>query len=320
MQRIVLHVASALAIGYVFFKYLLDFVMPFLIGFGVALLIEPLVRVLVRRGRFGRGLASFVALLILGLIGISLGRWTVVSLYREAGLFLETAPDYIASLQEFLSAYSFIPATGLLDRAGEWLSAQSIRAVALLPELLISILLIFVSAFFFSRDREAIFALCKKWSPDWITAYTKPVGQRLHQAGIGFLKSEFIVISIVAVVCICALWIMGNPYAIMLGLIIAIFDALPIVGAGLILWPWAAYLALTGGYSQATGLMVLFGIITVIQNIIGPRILGDQIEMHPLAALMSIFIGIKAFGAIGVLAGPAMVLAAQAMLNGESSR
>lgn len=317
MQRVVFHIAIALAAGFVFFRYLLDFFVPFIIGFGIALLIEPLVRYLIKRGRFGRGLASFVALLILTLAGVSIGRWGIMTLYREASLFLEAAPGYIEALQEWLSAYPFIPAAGLLEWIGEWISTQSVRAVLIVPELLISILLAFVSAFFFSRDRVQILSLLEKWTPDKVLSYARPVGLRLHRAAIGFLKTEFIIISIVAVICVGALWLMGNPYAILLGLIIAFFDALPIVGAGLILWPWAGYLALTGQYSQAAGLMVLYGIITVIQNVIGPRILGDQIDMHPLAAVMSIFMGIKAFGAIGVLAGPALVLAAQAMFDKE---
>ena len=319
MHHKALHIAIALGIAVVFIRYLLDFFAPFIIGFAIAVLLEPLVRFLTRRGQFKRGLASFVALLIFSLTGVSIGRWGLLSLYREAGQFFEAAPDYIAGLQEWLANYPFIPSVGLLDRAGEWLGAQSIRAIQLVPGLLIGMLLILVSAFFFMRDRELIFGLAAKWCPDWLAQYAVPVGLRLHRAAVGFLKSEFILFSMVAVVSITALWLISSPYAIMLGLIIALFDSLPVVGSGLILWPWAGYLALQGGNNpQAVGLIVLFGIITVIRNVIGPRILGGQIDMHPLAAIMAIFMGIKAFGPAGILAGPALVIAAQAMYRKRS--
>ena len=317
MHRI-LHVAIAMAIGFIFFRFLLDFFTPFIIGLAIALLMEPLVRFLTLRGRFKRSLAAFVSLLILTLAGASIGRMGVSALYREAGEFLEQAPAYVTALQEWLAAYPFIPAAGLLTRLGEWLSTQSIRAVSYVPGVLIGILLILFSAFFFSRDREIIFDFIVRWSPDWLTQYAEPIGIRLYRAAGGFLKCEFILFAMVATACIIGLWMLRSPYAMMLGLVTALFDSLPIVGSGLILWPWAGYLALTGQHAQAAGLLVLYGVITVIRNFIGPKILGDQIDMHPLAAVMAIFIGIKAFGAAGLLAGPAMVIAAQAMIDKEA--
>jgi len=315
MQKTTIHAVIILGSAYLFFKYLLDFFAPFIVGFGIALLFEPFIRFLTHRGRFSRGLASFVTLVILALAGVSVGIWGISSFFREAGAFLEAAPDYIAALQKLLSSYPFLPISGLLDWTGEWLSAQSIRAVGHVPGILIWILLILVSAFFFSRDKDIILGSMTKWCPQWLAQYTQPVSIRLSNAATGFLKSELILFSMVAVVSIAALWLFNSPYAIMLGLIIALLDSLPVVGAGLVLWPWAGYLSLTNQHTQAAILIVLYGIVTVIRNILGPRILGNQIGMHPLVALMSIFIGIKAFGIAGLLAGPALVIITEAMLD-----
>ena len=310
-----LHVGVTLVVAYIFFRYMLSFFTPFISGFVISMILEPVVKFLTKRGGFKRGLASFVSILIFTLSAVSIGKWITSSLYREAAKLLEAAPDYIAALQKLMSNYYFLPETQLLAWAGEWLSTRSIRVVGHVPGMLIGMLLILVSAFFFSRDRSIIFNLVAKWCPNWFEQYAKPVGERLRTASVGFLKSELVLFTMVATVTLIAMWMLGNPYALMMGLIIALFDSLPVVGAGLILWPWAGYLALTGQHPQAVGIMVLYGIITVIRNIIGPRILGDQIGMHPLAAIMSIFIGVKAFGAAGILAGPALVIVAQAMLD-----
>ena len=312
-----IHLGVILLAGYIFFRYLLGFFAPFVVGLGLALLMEPLVRFLTQKGGFKRGLASFVALLILVLAAAGIGRWGVMALYQEILEFIEAAPIYITTVQEWLAPYSFLPVAGILERAGEWIGSQSLRMVGHVPGMLIGVLLILVSAFFFSRDKSMIFDFVKKWCPHWLAQYVNPVGERLHRASWGLLKTECILVTMVAIICITVLWMMGQPYVIMLGLAIALLDSLPIVGAGLILWPWAGYLAFNGFSPQAAGLLILYAIITVIRNVIGPRILGDQIDMHPLAAIMAIFMGIKAFGPTGILVGPAMVIVAQAILKDE---
>jgi len=308
-------IGLALAAAYIFFKYLLTFISPFIIGFVIALLLEPLVRLLITRGGFRRSLASFVSLIIFMVAGISIGVWIVSSTIREAGEFLEAAPGIIETLQGQLASIPYVE--GLLQRLGLWLSEQSVEMVGHLPGMLIAIILILVSAFFFSRDREFIFALVSKWCPQWIAQHAVPIGHRLNKAAGGFLKTEFILTALVAAVCVVTLWLMQNPYAIMLGLAIAVLDSLPILGAGIILWPWAGYLALTGNLHHAAWLIVLYGVVTVIRNVLGPKILGEQIDMHPLAALMAIFIGVKAFGVVGVLAGPALLIATRTIIDNE---
>ena len=84
LQKTFVHVAIILLVGYIFFKYLLGYFAPFIAGLAIALLLEPLVRFLVQKGGFRRGLASFVAILILTLAAAGAGKWGLTSLYREA--------------------------------------------------------------------------------------------------------------------------------------------------------------------------------------------------------------------------------------------
>jgi len=308
-------IALALAAAYIFFKYLFSYVAPFIIGFIIALLLEPLVKILIKRGNFKRSLASVVALLIFMLIGLCIGVWGISALSKEITEFLEAAPGGVQAIQRYVESLPYV--SGLLQKLEVWLSEQSFQLVSHAPSLLIGLIIILLSAFFFSRDREVIFALIKKWCPEWLASYAKPIGLRLKKAWIGLLKTEFILVAMVAAVCIVVLWLMGNSYALMMGIAIALLDSLPILGAGIVLWPWAGYLAFTGDLGQAAWLMVLYGIVTVIRNVVGPRILGEQIDMHPLAAIMAIFIGVKAFGAVGVLAGPALLIAVKTVLDNE---
>ena len=309
-----LFIAVISLVAFLVFRFFFGYISPFLIGFLIALLLEPAVRFLTQEKlNFRRGLASFLCLVAFAAAIGGVGVWIIGAVTREAAAFLEAAPIFIDEMHQMLSAYPLYESTlaNTVEGVGEWFKSQSIRAVGQMPEVLIGLILVWVSAYFFMKDRKVIFeraaSLSRKF-PEWVRQYSQTVNERLKQAGIGFLKTELILALIVAALCVGVLWMIGSPYALMVGLIIALLDVLPILGSGIILWPWAAYLALTGDFIQAIWLLVLFGAVTFVRNALGPRILGDRIDLHPLAALMAIFIGIKVFGLAGIIAGPALVI------------
>lgn len=98
--------------------------------------------------------------------------------------------------------------------------------------------------------------------------------------------------------------ILRIPYAILLGLAITLFDILPVLGTGGFLLPWAAILFLIKNTPLAVGILVLYLIITVVRNIMEPRLVGKQIGLHPLATLMAMFLGLKLVGIVGMFLFP----------------
>lgn len=92
--------------------------------------------------------------------------------------------------------------------------------------------------------------------------------------------------------------------AMLLGLLVAIFDILPILGTGGVLIPWALISAVLGDKAFALGVFTLYIIIIVVRNIIEPRIVGKQIGLHPLVTLVCMFVGLKFFGVIGLFGFP----------------
>jgi len=317
----VLFITVILLASFLIFRFFFGYFSPFLIGFLIALLLEPAIRFLTQaKLGFRRGLASFLCLIAFAVAIGGIGVWVIGAVTREATEFLEAAPVFIDEMHQMLSAYPLYESTlaNTVEGVGEWFKSQSIRAVGQMPEVLIGLILVWVSAYFFMKDREVIFeraASLGKRFPEWVRHYSQIVNERLKQAGIGFLKTELILALIVAALCVGVLWIIGSPYALMVGLMIALLDVLPILGSGIILWPWAAYLALTGEFMPAIWLLILFGAITLVRNALGPRILGDRIDLHPLAALMAIFIGIKVFGLAGIIAGPALVIVVKSIVK-----
>ena len=97
-------------------------------------------------------------------------------------------------------------------------------------------------------------------------------------------------------------------YALLMSLIIAVVDILPILGTGTVLIPWAIFSYVTGDGGLGTGLLILYAIVLILRQLIEPRIVGSSLGLHPLATLASIYLGIKLIGLGGIFIGPAAAL------------
>lgn len=117
---------------------------------------------------------------------------------------------------------------------------------------------------------------------------------------IGYFKITFITF---AELFIGLVFFKINNYFI-ISIVISLLDLLPILGTGTVLIPWGAYKILTGNYYLGAGLIILYVVIAIVRNIIEPKIIGKQIGIHPLIALILVFIGLKLFGFIGIIVLP----------------
>ena len=90
--------------------------------------------------------------------------------------------------------------------------------------------------------------------------------------------------------------------------LVALVDAIPIFGTGTVLLPWAAISSLSGSHSLALGLVLLYGVITVVRNVLEPRLVGGTLGLHPLAALAAMYVGFQAFGVLGMILAPILAV------------
>ena len=99
-------------------------------------------------------------------------------------------------------------------------------------------------------------------------------------------------------------FITGLQNIFLLALLIAVFDILPIVGTGTILIPWAIISLIIGDYASAICLLVIYAVITVVRQFIEPKIVGQQVGLHPVATLLAMIVGSRLFGGLGLLGVP----------------
>jgi len=142
----------------------------------------------------------------------------------------------------------------------------------------------------------------------------------LSRAMGGYFRAQGILMAMVGIISIVGLLFLRSPYALLFGLLFAVLDFLPILGPALVLLPWALMSITMGNMHQAIGLLVIYGIITITRQVLQPKILGDQMGAHPLASLMSIFIGFRIFGLLGFIIGPSLLMIFVAIRETDSEK
>ena len=130
------------------------------------------------------------------------------------------------------------------------------------------------------------------------------VGSRLVQAGKAWLKTQGSILVMTTAICIAGLWLMKNPYYILLGIGIGLLDALPVLGTGTVLIPWALFAALQGQWGTGAFLTGLYIVCYFLREFMEARIMGSQIGLTPLESLAALYVGWKLFGLLGFILGP----------------
>lgn len=199
----------------------------------------------------------------------------------------------------------------LLSYLQSLISTISVGAVKLLssivtgaPSFILRVIVMVVSTFFVSMDYEHIVEyLLNKLPQNKRKNLTETVdtGVRSIRTIIGayglIMCLSFVELSI-------GFLLLKIPYAIALALLIAVVDILPVLGTGLFLIPWAIIAAVMQNYSMAIGIALLYIFMLIVRNVVEPKLVGKQMGLHPLATLVSMFVGLNMFGIMGLFGFP----------------
>jgi predicted PurR-regulated permease PerM len=132
---------------------------------------------------------------------------------------------------------------------------------------------------------------------------------------LGLLKTQFVLVSLTFFVTLLGLTLLGVPYALTISFLAAILDVLPVVGPAIIFLPWAVGLFLTGQYMTGVWIAVLYGSIALLRALAHPYVLGGTLGLHPLAALLSLYLGARLFGPAGLIWGPLILVVLKAAIR-----
>lgn len=329
-----------LLIGVVFL-YRISFVilgllMPFILGLIIAALANPLKKKLEEMGIKG-ALSSIFSLLVLFIV-IGLFVYLLAVIARSG---IATAGDYTSQMVSSFSTslkntYSTLKAQfpsllpedynsfieglkggGLLTLNGLDFSTRIFAVAKSLPSMLIFIIFTLMSSFYFSLEFETILDFLKEriMVIGWIDRTLRNFRKSAKLGLASWFKAQLYIMSATSLISISFFLVIGVSYAIPLGLALAIFDALPIFGAGAFLWPMTIFYLVTGVYTKALLSIVVYVLIVFTRQIIEPRFIGKQIGIHPLVTLLTIYVSFKLLGVPGILLGVIGLAIATSILN-----
>lgn len=311
---------------YIFIKYMLYYVAPFVLAFIFAMLLEPLVRLLNKYLKLPRGISS--VLVIAGVLTaiVFLGTGILSKLVDEAKTLIDNMPLYQHQIMETYNSIKLkaetylylIPeeiqnaTSGIFDALlasltsvlGSGVKSSSISIVSKVPAALMFFVVNVIATFFCLKDRHVIESFIIRKSPAPLISAVRKVKIHTFGALAGYFKAQLMLMCCTGIICITALTILGSPYALLMGILISIIDALPVFGSGFILWPWALWNLIGGNYTFAVGLVINYLIVLLCRQMLEPKFVGEQIGIHPLITLFSIYVGMKVFGVFGFIIGP----------------
>lgn len=302
---------------------------PFLLALVVAIFLEPLTELLMKRAKMNRLAASTLSSTLFTALLLGVAALIGMKVVAELTAFMQNVPDYLtnasAYIQDLLErAQSFSsggadPVPGQLE---SWLSkvtelltslSQNITGYLLnfakgIPNFFVFFIVFLVAVYLFTLSMPQMKTSFLSLFEEKSRHQMDQVLVSLRKSVFGFLRAQLLLSVITYVICFVGLLIIGTGYPLAISLLIVVVDVLPVLGTGSVVVPWAAYQLVAGDVFTGIGLLLLFLVITVVRRIVEPKILGDAVGIGALSALISLYVGYELVGVIGVFLGPIVVI------------
>ena len=331
--RRVLNIALIIVGVYIGAK-LAVFYMPFLVAFVISLMIEPGIKYLMKKTKLSRKMSSIIIFVLVFSIIIGSVTWGIVSLISESTNLLQTLNLYIdkayTQIQETIGKISISRAsisndvTNLMQDASKevlfkistWITrflTKLMSVITSIPTIAIYVVITILSVYFVCTDRIYILDFMEHHMPrKWV----QKIGVHIREITIklgGYLKAEAILILVSFIISLVGLYIfkfvgMNVKYPLLIALGIGFVDALPILGSGSVMAPWAVMEALNGDIQLGGAIIVLWIIMSIVRQFLEPKIVSGKIGIHPIFTLIAMYTGFRVIGVMGMLVGPIVLI------------
>jgi len=322
------YIALVAALIFLAVRFLVPWLLPFIMGWAIAMIFKPVVRILTERCGLGSKLAGFLVVIfayaIIGLllvwggsrlVAVIRGLFYGLPYFYESALepafqtvgeffnntFGDVFPEvdgYQAltlTLEDFRSAFLAFSTTAL-----NFLGTLGAR----LPGFLLAFFFTIMSSLIISMNYQQITGFLSSQIPEKHRELIFKIKNDALKAVGNYLVAYLKIMSITFVELAVGLTILGVNNALLIALGIAVLDFFPVLGVGGILIPWALFELLRLNLPLAFGLLVLYLIVAVVRGFLEPRIVGGQLGLHPLVTLCAIYAGFQLMGVLGMILFP----------------
>lgn len=218
--------------------------------------------------------------------------------------------EFNAMVGEMLSSFAGALSAKLPGLAGKLISAM--------PAALLFVLVTVIAGFYFCAEPGQVGKFLIAHLPRRLAEKIPSLRARAKAVSLRYLRAYLLILFVTFVQLFIGFLILRVRYAFLLSLFVAVVDFLPVLGVGTVLVPWAIIELLRKNFYLGFGLLILFAAVTVLRQIIEPRLIGKSLGVHPLAALIAGYAGWRWFGFLGMALGPVAVLAVSALLRGRA--
>ncbi len=334
-------VAGLALLTFVIFKYALGAVAPFILAAIIAAAVAPAAKKISKKSKIPLKLISAVLVISIFLVVSGLLYLAVSRLIAEVGNLLERLSDNPEAVSQALESFTdrftqngskfkllykifesdYFKELGinidkilqsalesLVSSLSSSLPSAAVAIVSRIPSIFLFVIVLLLSAFYFSADGDRISRSLTSVLPRSWQARLPLIKRKFSNTLSGYLKAYLLIMLITFLEMFVGLSVLGVRYAFLLSMIIAVVDILPILGTGAVLVPWAIFSFITSNVRLGTGLLVLYATTLIIRQFIEPKIVGRSLGLHPLATLASVYLGLELLGVSGILIGPMVAL------------
>lgn len=303
----------------------LKYTIPFVLALIFAFILQKPTNYLIKRFNLKNSVAALITISISSSIVIVILIWGINSITNEIVLLTKNLQTYLSentskitnfinnlhryyksldpsivnTIETNISNFSTKTISATLNVSGKVMSGILI-SISYIPYIVMVIIFTLVSTYFFTKDfssaKSKFFDIIPSSKTDRIAYIIESVKKMLGNYCLSYL----IIIGITFIETIITYLILGVNYAIILSIITAICDILPIIGIGIIYLPLALIYFINGNYFTAFGLVIAYTAVSIIRQIIEPKIVSSTLGIHPVAALAALFIGLEVNGISGI--------------------
>ncbi|MCI7041885.1 MAG: sporulation integral membrane protein YtvI [Lachnospiraceae bacterium] len=300
--------------------------MPFVTGWIIALIASPLVHFFEKRLKIRRKagtafvIISVIALVILAgyLIGAQLVE-QIAEFIGDVPKLWEAAQEDFAQIGEKLSvALKYLPSElqltinsitgnvqeyfgGIMESISEPTITALGNFVGSLPNIVISVIMSLLFAYFYVSDKGYLSGLLEKAIPDSVLVRLQMIKRGLTKAVGGYFKAQLKIEVWMYLLLGIGFSILQVKYAFLIAIGVAILDLLPFFGTGTVLIPWAIIKFLSADYKMVIGLLIIWGVGQLARQLIQPKIVGDSVGLAPIPTIILLFVGYRVAGVIGMI-------------------
>ncbi len=307
---------------------IIGFFMPFIIGWIISMIANPLVKFLEKRVKILRKHSSAIIIIVVIAVVVGVLYAIIFLLIRETVQLMGDLPNIYKNMEQQLNeisdklegVYVLLPSglkniidgmnINISEYASQLMENNNFPSISEagtyaknIIEMLLMIIITILSAYFFIAERDNISQSVKKFMPKTVIKSYNVIADNFKTAVGGYFKAQFKIMLILIVILFIGFELLKIDYSFLLALGIAFLDFLPIFGTGAVIWPWALAELLTGNYLKAVLLLAIYLICQIVKQVLQPKMVGDSIGINPFATLIFMFIGYRFMNVLGLIIG-----------------